>query len=103
LLGCDGSLGWDTVSHLLIMDALSMAARNPHEPPSLCRPSSNELLTSEKAGWRVFRLDGGVKEQDVLAEQVADLILAMEAHAEEIFVNHSFSTPEMCSGRRTVR
>jgi len=31
--------------------------------------------------------------------EVADLVLAMEVHAEEIFVNHSFSTGPL-QGRR---
>ncbi|MDY6903815.1 MAG: hypothetical protein SWH61_03930 [Thermodesulfobacteriota bacterium] len=55
----------------------------------------------EQTGWRVFRLDGGVKEQDVLAEQVADLVLAIEAHAEEIFINHSFPTSPLLGRRAT--
>ncbi|WP_155306477.1 hypothetical protein [Desulfosarcina widdelii] len=51
--------------------------------------------------WRVFRLDGGVKDQDVLAEQVADLVLSIKAHSEEIFVNHSFST-DPSQGRQAI-
>lgn len=70
-----------------------------HSSPKRKKRDAAKDRALEKAGWRVFRLDGGVKEQDVLAEQVADLVLAMEAYAEEIFVNHSFSTGPL-QGRR---
>jgi len=63
-----------------------------HSSPKQKKRDAAKDRALEKTGWRVFRLDGSVKEQDVLAEQVADLVLAMEAYAEEIFVNHSFST-----------
>lgn len=63
-----------------------------HSSPKRKKRDAAKDLALEQAGWRVFRLDGGVKDQDALAEKVADLILAIEAHAEEIFVNHFFST-----------
>lgn len=72
-----------------------------HATPKRKKRDAAKDRALEKTGWRVFRLDGGVKEQDVLAEQVADLVLAIEAHAEEIFINHSFSTSPL-HGRRAT-
>lgn len=72
-----------------------------HASPKRKKRDAAKDRALEKTGWRVFRLDGGVKEQDVLAEQVADLVLAIEAHAEEIFVNHYFPTSPS-HGRRAT-
>jgi very-short-patch-repair endonuclease len=63
-----------------------------HSSPKRKKRDAAKDRALEQAGWRVFRLNGGVKNQDALAVQVADLVLAIEAHAEEIFVNHSFSS-----------
>lgn len=72
-----------------------------HSSPKRKKRDAAKDCALEQAGWRVFRLDGGVKDQDALAEKVADLILAIEAHAEEIFVNHFFST-DPSQGRRAI-
>lgn len=72
-----------------------------HSSPRRKKRDAAKDRVLEQAGWRVIRLDGGVKDQDVLAEQVADLVLTIEAHAEEIFVNHSFSTGPS-QGRRAT-
>lgn len=72
-----------------------------HSSPKRKKRDAAKDRTLEKAGWRVFRLDGGVKDQDALAEQVADLVLTIEAHAEEKFVNHSFPT-DPSQGRRAT-
>ena len=55
----------------------------------------------EQAGWRVFRLDGDAKDQDAMAGQVADLALAIEAHAGEIFVKDSFPASLLKARRAT--
>ncbi|SPD74348.1 hypothetical protein PITCH_A230034 [uncultured Desulfobacterium sp.] len=72
-----------------------------HASPKLKKRDAAKDRALEQSGWRVFRLDGGVKEQDVFAEQVADLVLAIEAHAAEIFINHSFPTNPSQARRAT--
>lgn len=61
-----------------------------HSSPKRKKRDAAKDRALEKAGWRVFRLDGGAKDQDAMAEQVADLALAIEARAGEIFVKDSF-------------
>lgn len=70
-----------------------------HSSPKRKKRDAAKDSALEKAGWRVFRLDGGAKDQDAMAEQVADLALAIEARAGEIFVKDS-SPASLLQGRR---
>ena len=72
-----------------------------HSSPKRKKRDAAKDRALEQAGWRVFRLDGGTKDQDAMAEQVADLVLTIEAHAEEIFVKDSFPA-SLLQGRRAV-
>jgi len=72
-----------------------------HSSPKRKNRDAAKDRALEQAGWRVFRLDGGAKDQDAMAEQVADLALAIEAHAGEIFVKDSFPASPL-PGRRAT-
>jgi len=72
-----------------------------HSSPMRKKRDAAKDRALEKAGWRVFRLDGGAKDQDAMAEQVADLVLAIEAQAGEIFVKDSFPA-SLLPGRRAT-
>jgi len=72
-----------------------------HSSPKRKKRDAAKDRALEQAGWRVFRLDGGTKDQDAMAEQVADLALAIEALAGEIFVKDSFPASPLQARRAT--
>lgn len=72
-----------------------------HSSPKRKNRDAAKDRALEQAGWRVFRLDGGAKDQNDMAEQVADLVLAIEAHAGEIFVKGSFPASPL-QARRAI-
>ena len=74
--------------------AVEVDNRFTHSTPKRRKRDAAKDRALGEAGWKVCRVDGGANNH-VLAEQVADLALAMESHAAETFVNQSFrSSPE---------
>lgn len=72
-----------------------------HSSPKRKNRDAAKDRALEQTGWRVFRLDGGAKDQDAMAEQVADLALAIETRAGEIFVKDSFPASPLPVRRAT--